>query len=118
MNNLQEVFRNGKACMAFITCGDPDLETTEAAVKAAVENGADVIELNIPFSDPTAVDPVIQEANIRALSGGITTDSVFAFAARLRQQISVPLVLSTDANVVFSYGADRFLPVPGSAYTA
>lgn len=109
MSNLQEVFQNRKACMAFITCGDPDLETTAAAVKAAVENGADVIELNIPFSDPTAVDPVIQEANIRALSRGITTDSVFDFIRQLRRDVRVPLIVSTYANVVFSYGADCFI---------
>ncbi|MBO5953610.1 MAG: tryptophan synthase subunit alpha [Oscillospiraceae bacterium] len=109
MSKLQAAFQNGKVFMAFITCGDPDLQTTAAAVKAAVENGADIIELNIPFSDPTAVDPVIQEANIRALQRGITTDSVFDFVRELRKQITVPLVFSTYANVVFSYGADRFV---------
>ena len=67
MNKFQNAFANGKAYIGFITCGDPDLVTTEKAVLAAVENGADIIELNIPFSDPTAVDATIQEANIRAL---------------------------------------------------
>ena len=113
MSNLKKAFQNGKAFMAFITCGDPDLQTTEAAVKEAVANGADIIELNIPFSDPTAVDPVIQQANIRALKAGITTDRVFAFVKALRQQISVPLVFSTYANVVFSYGAERFIRTCG-----
>lgn len=108
MNNLNAAFQNGRAFLAFITCGDPNLETTGAAIRAAVENGADVIELNIPFSDPTAVDPVIQEANIRALAGGITTDKVFEFVAEIREDIKTPFVISTYANVVFSYGPERF----------
>ena len=79
MNKFQKVFENGKAYIGFITCGDPDLATTEKAVLAAAENGADIIELNIPFSDPTAVDATIQEANIRALEAGVTTDKIFDF---------------------------------------
>ena len=71
MSNIASAFSRGKAFIAFITCGDPDLETTAAAVRAAVENGADLIELGIPFSDPTAEGPVIQEANLRALQGSI-----------------------------------------------
>ena len=77
MSNIKKAFEQGKAFVAFITCGDPDLETTAAAVRAAVANGADLIELGIPFSDPTAEGPVIQGANIRALSGGVTTDKIF-----------------------------------------
>ncbi|MGN1445179.1 MAG: tryptophan synthase subunit alpha, partial [Eubacteriales bacterium] len=77
MSKIQSAFENGKAFIAFITCGDPDAETTVAAVRAAVENGADLIELGIPFSDPTAEGPVIQGANLRALRGGMTTDEVF-----------------------------------------
>ncbi|MBO5622569.1 MAG: tryptophan synthase subunit alpha, partial [Butyrivibrio sp.] len=73
MSNIKNAFANGKAFIAFITCGDPDLETTKSVVKEAVLNGADLIELGIPFSDPTAEGPVIQGANIRALSGGVTT---------------------------------------------
>ncbi len=109
MSNLQAAFAKGKAFMAFLICGDPDLETTAQAIRAAVAGGADMIELNLPFSDPTAADPVIQEANIRALSGGITTDRVFDFVRKLRPEIPVPLVFSTYANVVFSYGAERFI---------
>ena len=73
MSKIAQAFARGKAFIPFITCGDPDLETTAAAVRAAVENGADLIELGIPFSDPTAEGPVIQEANVRALSAGTTT---------------------------------------------
>lgn len=109
MSNLKRAFENGKAFIAFVTCGDPDLETTREVVKAAVENGADLIELGIPFSDPTAEGPVIQGANLRALSGGITTDKVMEFVQDLRNDVKVPLVYMTYANVVFSYGTDRFI---------
>ena len=109
MSKLRKEFENGKAFIAFITCGDPDLETTAKAVSAAVENGADLIELGIPFSDPTAEGPVIQGANLRALTGGITTDKIFAFVKELRRDVKVPMVFMTYANVVFSYGAERFI---------
>lgn len=108
MSKIKSAFKNGKAFIPFITCGDPDLETTSAAVKAAAENGADLIELGIPFSDPTAEGPVIQGANIRALKGGITTDKIFEFVKVLREDVDIPLVFMTYANVVFSYGTDRF----------
>lgn len=109
MSNIKKAFENGKAFIAFITCGDPDLETTAAAVRAAVENGADLIELGIPFSDPTAEGPVIQGANLRALSSGTTTDKIFTFVKELRRDVNVPMVFMTYANVVFSYGAKRFI---------
>lgn len=109
MSNIRKAFENGKAFIAFITCGDPDLETTGAAVRAAVENGADLIELGIPFSDPTAEGPVIQGANLRALQGGVTTDQIFAFVKELRRDVKVPMVFMTYGNVVFSYGAEKFI---------
>lgn len=109
MSNIRYAFAHGKAFIAFITCGDPDLETTAAAVRAAVKGGADLIELGIPFSDPTAEGPVIQGANLRALKGGVTTDKIFAFVRELRRDVTVPLVFMTYANVVFSYGAERFI---------
>ena len=109
MSKIKSAFENGKAFIAFITCGDPDLETTAAAVRAAVENGADLIELGIPFSDPTAEGPVIQGANIRALSGGVTTDKIFAFVKELRQDVKVPMVFMTYANVILSDGTERFI---------
>ena len=111
MSKIAAAFDHGKAFIAFITCGDPDLETTAEAVKAAVSNGADLIELGIPFSDPTAEGPVIQEANLRALTGGVTTDKIFAFVRELRKEVSVPLVFMTYANVVFSYGAEKFISI-------
>ena len=109
MSKIKKAFEQGKAFIAFITCGDPDLETTAAAVRAAVANGADLIELGIPFSDPTAEGPVIQGANIRALSGGVTTDKIFDLVRDLRTDITVPMVFMTYANVVFSYGAETFI---------
>lgn len=109
MSNIKKAFENGKAFIPFVTCGDPDLETTGKIVRAAAENGADLIELGIPFSDPTAEGPVIQGANIRALSGGVTTDKIFDFVRELRKDITIPMVFMTYANVVFSYGAEKFI---------
>ena len=109
MSNIYKAFENGKAFIPFITCGDPDLETTKKVVKAAADNGADLIELGIPFSDPTAEGPVIQEANLRALSNGITTDDVFELVREIRKEVFIPLVFLTYANVVYSYGTERFL---------
>lgn len=109
MSKIKSAFENGKAFIAFVTCGDPDLETTAATVRAAAENGADLIELGIPFSDPTAEGPVIQGANIRALNGGVTTDKIFTFVKNLRQDVKIPMVFMTYANVIFSYGTERFI---------
>ena len=109
MSNIRKAFENGKAFIAFITCGDPDLATTAETVKEAVRNGADLIELGIPFSDPTAEGPVIQGANIRALKGGVTTDGIFDFVRELRKEVTVPMVFMTYANVVFSYGSEKFI---------
>ena len=109
MSDIRNACAAGKAFIAFVTCGDPDLNTTAAVVRAAVENGADLIELGIPFSDPTAEGPVIQGANLRALCGGVTTDRIFDFVKALRRDVKVPMVFMTYSNVVFSYGADRFI---------
>ena len=109
MSNIASAFAHGKAFIPFFTCGDPDLETTAACVRAAAANGADLIELGIPFSDPTAEGPVIQGANVRALAGGVTTDKIFGLVRDLRRDVAVPMVFMTYANVVFSYGAERFI---------
>lgn len=106
---ITEAFAGGKAFIPFITCGDPSLEVTEKLVYALEEAGADLIELGIPFSDPTAEGPVIQGANVRALSGGVTTDKIFEMVEKIRKNTSIPMVFMTYANVVFSYGTDRFL---------
>lgn len=109
MNNIKNAFQNGKAFIPFITCGDPDLDTTMEIVKSMAVNGADLIELGIPFSDPTAEGPVIQGANLRALSGGVTTDKIFDMVRELRKEVSIPLVFMTYANVVFSYDGEKFI---------
>ena len=109
MSNIAKAFQSGKAFIAFITCGDPDLETTAKAVRAMAEAGADLIELGIPFSDPTAEGPVIQAANVRALRAGTTTEKIFSLVRDLRRDVAVPMVFMTYANVVFSYGAEKFI---------
>jgi tryptophan synthase alpha chain len=109
MSNIKKAFDHGKAFIAFLTCGDPDLDTTEKLIKTIADAGADLIELGIPFSDPTAEGPVIQGANLRALSGGVTTDKIFAMVRKVRKAVNVPLVFMTYANAVFSYGTERFL---------
>ncbi|WP_408071730.1 tryptophan synthase subunit alpha [Butyrivibrio sp. JL13D10] len=108
MSKIAEAFNNKKAFIPFVTCGDPDLETTKKILRELYANGADLIELGIPFSDPTAEGPVIQGANIRALKNGITTDDIFEMVSEIRSEINVPMVFMTYANVIFSYGMDRF----------
>ena len=105
MSRIAEAFAHGKAFIPFITAGYPDLETTRQVVRAAQENGADLIEIGIPFSDPTAEGPVIQTANVRALEKGITTDMVLDFIRQIREDgsVTVPMVFMTYANVVYSY---------------
>ena len=109
MSNIAKAFADGKAFMPFITCGDPDLKTTAAAIRAMAANGADLIELGIPFSDPTAEGPVIQGANLRALQAGTTTDKVFDLVREVRRDVTIPMVFMTYANVVVSYGADGLI---------
>ena len=115
MSNIQRAFTapdgsRSKAFIPFITCGDPSIEVTEEAVVGMAQAGADLIELGIPFSDPTAEGPVIQAGNLRALSGGVTTDDVFDLVVRLRDRgVEVPLAFMTYANVIYSYGIERFV---------
>ena len=109
MSKIAQAFADGKAFIPFLTCGDPDLETTAKLVRAMAAAGADLIELGIPFSDPTAEGPVIQGADLRALASGTTTDKVFDLVADLRRDETIPMVFMTYANVVYSYGAERFI---------
>ena len=108
MSRIRDAFAGGKAFIPFVTCGDPDLETTKRIVTGMAEAGADLIELGIPFSDPTAEGPVIQEANLRALSGGVTTEDIFRMTAELKETVKIPLLYMTYANVVYSYGTVQF----------
>ena len=116
MSRIREAFAGGKAFIPFITAGYPDLETTRQVVKAAQDNGADLIEIGIPFSDPTAEGPVIQTANVIALEGGVTTDQILSFVKELREkdQIIVPMVFMTYANVVYSYHEGGDAPNDGA----
>jgi tryptophan synthase, alpha subunit len=109
MSRIKQAFTNGKAFIPFITCGEPSLKITEELVYAMEEAGADIIELGIPFSDPTAEGPVIQAANERALKRGVTTDKIFEMVKKIRKKTKIPLVFMTYANVVFSYGIEKFI---------
>lgn len=108
-NSIKKVFDNGKAFIPFLTAGDPDLETTEKLICAMADNGADLIEIGIPFSDPVAEGPVIQRASERALSTGITTDDIFDMVAKVRKTTDVPLAFMTYINLIFTYGAEKFM---------
>ena len=109
MIKISDAFQNGKAFIPFITCGDPSLEVSEELVCAMAEAGADLIELGIPFSDPTAEGPVIQDSTFRTLAKGVTTDKIFDTVRKIRRRTDVPLVFMTYANVVLSYGVERFV---------
>ncbi len=109
MNKISKAFENGKAFIGFVTAGDPDLETSEKIMLKMAEAGCDIIEIGIPFSDPIAEGPIIQEANLRSLTQGTTTDKVFELTERVSKQIDIPLVYMTYLNVLFKYGYDNFL---------
>lgn len=109
MNNIAEVFQRGKAFIPFVTAGDPTLEVTERLLPAMAEAGADLIEVGIPFSDPVAEGPVIQQADIRALAAGTTTDKIFEMLERAAPRCKAALAIMTYINPVFTYGIGRFL---------
>lgn len=109
MSRIQEAFTHGKAFIPFVTGGDPDLETTEALIYEMAKRGADLIEIGIPFSDPIAEGPVIQEADERALRAGCTTDKLFALVERVRKTVTIPLVFMTYVNPIYSYGSEKFM---------
>lgn len=109
MNRIERAFYQKKAFIPFITAGDPDLETTKRLVLGMAKAGADLIELGIPFSDPVAEGPVIQAADLRALSGGVTTDKIFLMVEELRKECDVPLAFMTYINPVYTYGTERFM---------
>ena len=108
MSKMKNGFENGKAFIAFLTGGDPTIEKSEEFILEMVRGGADIIEIGIPFSDPIAEGPVIQQANIRALSAGTTTDRIFDLVAGVRRKTQVPLVFLTYLNPVYNYGYERF----------
>ncbi len=107
MSNVAKAFKNKKAFIPFITCGDPNIKITERIIYEMIENGADLIEIGIPFSDPVAEGNTIQEANLRAKD--ITTPQVFDMVDKIRQRSNIPLAFMTYANVVFSYNTNKFI---------
>lgn len=109
MNKISDAFNNGKAFIGFVTAGDPDLNTSKEILLSMSKGGCDLIEVGIPFSDPIAEGPVIQDANIRALKNNVTTDDVFALTKSVSQEVDTPLVFMTYLNVLFKYGYDKFL---------
>lgn len=109
MSRIKNAFANGKAFIAFITGGDPNLETTEQLIYAIDKAGADLIEIGIPFSDPVAEGPVIQAASERALENGCTTDKLFDLVSNVRKQCEKPIVFMTYINPIFTYGKDKFM---------
>ncbi len=112
MNRIDDVFekckKNGRtALIPFITAGDPSLDVTEQVVEQFVAQGADIIELGIPFSDPMADGPTIQAACDRALKTGVTMDEILAMVARFREcGINTPFVLFSYFNLIYHYGVD------------
>ena len=109
MNRISKAFEKNKAFIAFVTGGDPDLDTTEALIPQMAQAGADLIEIGIPFSDPIAEGVVIQAADERALKAGTTTDKLFDMVRRVRKKTEVPLVFMTYINPIYTYGAEKFM---------
>lgn len=108
MSRIKKALENKKAIIPFITGGDPYLEITQQMILRLQEAGADMIEIGIPFSDPIAEGVVIQEADIRALENGCTTDKLFDALKEIKEQVKIPLVFVTYMNVVYVYGCKRF----------
>jgi len=108
MSNIAEAFRNGKTFIGFVTGGDPNIEKSKEFALEMIRAGAGLVEIGIPFSDPIAEGPVIQEANIRALNNGATVEKMFTLVQDLRKETKVPLVFLTYLNPVFHYGYDAF----------
>jgi len=113
MNRIDAKFNElraagSKGIIAYLTAGDPDLETTEELVCYLSESGAAMVELGVPFSDPVADGPVIQAASGRALQNGVTLEDVLNLASRLRSRLDIPLLVMTYYNPVYSFGLESF----------
>ena len=108
MSKIKSAFADGKAFIPFLTCGDPDLETTEALVRTMAEAGADLIELGIPFSDPMADGPVIQEAATQALRNGMSLHLLFEQLKEIRSEVQIPIILMGYLNPIMQYGFEKF----------
>ena len=109
MSRVTDAFKKGKAFIPFVTAGDPSIEITEQLILEMAKAGADLIEIGIPFSDPVAEGPVIQEADERALSAGTTTDKIFDMVKRIRKVNDTPIAFMTYANPIYTYGKEKFM---------
>ena len=104
--------KSSSTLVAYVTCGDPDLATTREVVLRAIEAGADVIELGVPFSDPVADGPVIQRASQRALQAGTTLADVLKLAAEVRQDAqSTGLIVFSYLNPILRMGIEKFCKI-------
>lgn len=108
MNRIESAFKNKKAFIPFITAGYPNINKTEDFIYKMVSAGADLIEIGIPFSDPVAEGPVIQESSQKALAAGTKLDKIFDLVKKVRKTVNIPLVFMTYVNPVFRYGYDNF----------
>ena len=109
MNNIKDAFLNGKACISFITAGDPSLDTTKKLILKLQKSGTDLIQIGIPFSDPIAEGPIVMKAYERSLRNGCTTDKIFDMLSDIKEEVKIPLVFMAYCNIIFTYGKDRFL---------
>lgn len=108
MSRIQKAFEKGPAFISFLTAGDPSLEKTIEYIKTMEKAGTSLVEIGIPFSDPIAEGPVIQEASVRALQNHVSVDDVFSIVKTIRQDSEIPLCLMGYLNPVFHYGYDNF----------
>lgn len=109
MTKIKSVFSNGKALIAFITAGDPDLHTTKELILNMSISGVDLIEIGIPFSDPIAEGTTIQKADERSLNSGTTVDNIFDMVLTVRKETQIPLAFMTYVNPIFAYGTEKFI---------
>lgn len=114
MNRIELKFQSlkqnsEKALIAFITAGDPDLDSTMQYIHAIEEGGADIIELGVPFSDPLADGPVIQKSALRSLKSGTTLKKIIQMVEKIRKTSSIPIILMSSYNPIFRYNEKTFV---------
>ncbi len=109
MNRIEGIFQGQKLLIGFMMCGDPDLKTSQKIINQASQSGLDMLALGIPFSDPTAEDEDIQKAHLRALLHPHRTDDLFKMMEELHQEVTLPILWVTYANIIYRYGIERFM---------
>ncbi len=113
MNRIEKTFnslqkKNEKALIGFVTAGDPDLKRSVEIINTMIESGIDILELGVPFSDPTADGPVIQRSSKRALKNNVTLDNVLDMTGKIREKSQIPIIIFTYYNPVFAIGVQSF----------